>query len=82
MIARAPIAAGSIAGRRLRSLAIGADFVVPFAAVGLAALDRRAMRTARPNDAAVAGDANLAMAVATSAAGLAAGDRHRAIRIG
>lgn len=56
MIARAPIAAGSIAGRRLRPGAIGADFVVPFAAIGLAALDRRGMSAEAGRDAAVAGD--------------------------
>jgi hypothetical protein len=56
VIARAPVAARSIAGRRLRSVAIGADFVVPFAAIGLAALDRRGMLAGSGRDAAVAGD--------------------------
>jgi hypothetical protein len=56
VIARAPIAVGSIAGRRLRSVAIGADFVVPFAAIGLAALDRRGMSARAGRDAAVAED--------------------------
>lgn len=56
MIARASIAAGPIAGRRRRSGAIGADFVVPFAAIGLAALDRREMLAGAGRDAAVAGD--------------------------
>ncbi|MFN4097475.1 MAG: hypothetical protein ACK4GG_11965 [Sphingomonas sp.] len=56
MIARAPIAGGSIAGRRRRSVAIGADFVVPFAAIGLAALDRRGMSAGAGCDEAMAGD--------------------------
>lgn len=56
MIARASIAAGSIAGRRRRSVAIGVDFVVPFAEIGLAALDRRGMSPAAVRDAGVAGD--------------------------
>ncbi len=82
MIARAPIAAGSIAGRQRRSVAIGADFVVPFAAIGLAALDCRAMRAVRSDDADAAGDVEPAVTVALSIVGLAAGDRHRVIRIG
>ena len=56
MIARAPIASGSIAGRRWRSVAIGADFVVPFAVIGLVALDWRGMSAGAGRDAAVAGD--------------------------
>lgn len=56
MIARAPIAAGSIAGRQRRLVAIGADFVVPFAATGLVARDRRGMSARAGHDAAVAGD--------------------------
>lgn len=56
MIARGPIAAGPIAGRSRRSVAIGADFVVPLAAIGLAALDRRGMSAGAGRDAAVAGD--------------------------
>ncbi len=82
MIARAPIAAGTIAGMGRRSVPIGADFVVPFAAIGLAALDRRAMRAVRAEDADAAGDVEPAVTVAPSIVGLAAGDRHRVIRIG
>ena len=56
MIARAPIAAGAIAGRRLPSVAIGADFVVPFAATGLMALDWRGMLAGPGDGEAVVGD--------------------------
>ncbi len=56
VIARAPIAAGSIAGRRRERAALGADFVVPAAVNGLVALDRRAMWLGAVRDDAVAGD--------------------------
>lgn len=82
MIARAPIAAGAIAGRRRRSVAIEADFVVPFAATGLAALDRRAVRAVRADVAKAADNPELAVAVARSVEGLSASDRQRVIRIG
>ncbi len=82
MIARAPIAAGAIAAGRSRLPPIGADFVVPGAAFGMAALDRRAVRAAHSNRAAVADDVEQAFGVAPSVAALGANDPQRVIRIG
>ena len=90
VIARAPIAAGAIVGRRRRPVSGGADFVVPFAAIGLAALDRRGMSAGAGRDEALADSGDRLSRVRRAAEAVRAGEvpdatartREEVVRVG